>query len=458
MMRNDVLRSRVARVWRRRAVRRAALSTFCVAVLTLLGWSCKLADAQTATSSQPFSQQTSRANPSRANAQNTSNAPARRTPFLQGLFGGSSARQPSAPLQRDAANAQKATTPRGFFGAQSGQDFHASSQHLPTGLATSRVGAPSGDMLAQASSDPQDAREALAKIPWNALPQATSDKLQRLAATATTYRRLPMAGGRCNPELFDFFLTYPHAIVELWKEMGYDEISMTPQGADRYVVREKNGSAAVAQVLYQDSDLALAYVSGIYRGMAFLRPVEGEAMLVLQTRYTEDATKTPLVVCRLDAFISIKNPGVDFLARTFNATVGKIADSNFEQTLAFVDSVSQTAEQSPREFQNVVANLSGLSPDARAIFAQKARDVAFQAARRQRGEIVDYKLLAKRNAPNPGYARILARGNEYRPGARESDLATVAAPSVGEFGAGRAFASSGLGASSGRAEGFSTTS
>ena len=318
------------------------------------------------------------------------------------------------------------------------QEFHERSQHLnapgqnagqpimvqgagrrPDGSYPQSV-AP-GD-LTQASTNPAEANEALARVPWNLFPEKTKARFQQVAASPTMYRRLPMAGGRCNPELFDFFLTYPNTIVELWKQMGYEEVDMKQVDSATYAVSEKDGSSGKLTILYQNAELAVAHVVGTYRGAGMIRPVEGEAFLILQVRYTEDQALTPLVVCRLDAFVNIKNPGVDLVARAFNSMIGKIADANFEQTLAFVDSVSQTVEQDPRQFQQVVAQLGGLSPQARRLLADKATTVAMQAQARESGKPVNYRLLAKANDPNPGYARILARGANQTP-ARNSSLA-----------------------------------
>ncbi|MBQ7030050.1 MAG: hypothetical protein IJN32_07375, partial [Thermoguttaceae bacterium] len=131
--------------------------------------------------------------------------------------------------------------------------------------------------------------------------------------------------------------------------------------------------------------------------------------LVLQTRYTEDPTGRPIVVCRLDAFVDLKNPGADLLARTFSGALGKLADSNFEQTLAFIDNVSQNAETNPGALSASIAGLSELSPEARRLFAAKTSESARQAQLRARGAYVDYRLLPKLNSPTPTVARVLSR-------------------------------------------------
>lgn len=323
-------------------------------------------------------------------------------------------------------------------GADPNQAFHSRAVHLGASGGTaqeSRPENPSGAaILSQASTNPQDANEALSKLPWDLFPAETRERLEKLATRPTMYRRLPMAGCRCNPELFDFFLTYPQTIVELWRSMGYDEITMAEIGRGQYTISEKGGSKGTLTILYQTSELAVAHVTGVYRGAGLIRPVEGEALVVLQTRYTEDASLTPLVICRLDAFIDIKNPGVDLLARTFTQALGKIADSNFQQTLAFIDSVSQTAEQDPQQFASVAAQLRGLSTDARRALLYKTQQLDMQKRLRIRGERPNYMLLAKANDPNPGYARILSRGaNQVAPqssGLDASYASSAATPST----------------------------
>lgn len=322
----------------------------------------------------------------------------------------------SLPFNRSHGDqAGRSEEPSGYASSQSWRPDHdyagPQAQYAHSPYRQSPSGTPSAESLAQPSTSRADAADLLTKIPWNALSPSAKTKIQSLTSSSTLYRRLPMGGCRCNPELFDFFLTYPNTVVELWRSMGYEDITMVDLGNRSYEIREKSGSYGKLQILYQDTEMAVAYCSGAYRGAAFGRQLSGEAFLVLQTRYTEGPDRTPFAVCRMDAFIDLNNPGAEFLARTFSSTIGKIADTNFNQTLAFVDSVSQTIESNPREFMQVAFSLSGLSPDARRLFAAKAERVASQARVRVSGGMPDYQLLAKMNEPNSVYARILSRGD-----------------------------------------------
>ncbi len=318
--------------------------------------------------------------------------------------------------------------------------FNAPAPNAANGYVATRSNpqrsATSAEALAQPSTSRESAQEALAKVPWNAISPAAREKLAAIAKNPTIYRRLPMAGGYCNPELFDFFLAHPHAVVGLWRQMGYDDVAMEAIGPNLYSIREKTGTVGRAQILYQDDELTLVYCNGKYQGPVVPRSLDGEMFLVLQTRYTEDPTGRSIVVCRLDAFVDLKNPGADLLARTLSGPLGKLADSNFEQTLAFIDSVSQTAETQPGALSATIAGLSELSPEARRLFAAKTSEVARQAQLRERGVYVDYRLLPKLNSPTPSVARVLSRERAGTPNAAlaaRSHSATSPTPAPGSY-------------------------
>ena len=395
--------------------------------------------------SDVYAQRAPARNPAQSNA-------ATKTPLFSGKF----ARNVSEKFSRDAETQDRGatrrypqTSERGAVNARSNPSTAPASSanrapiaqrplsaptrtHAP-GYNASRSAAPnaptSAQALAQPSTSRESAQEALAKIPWETLSPAARQKLAELAKNPTMYRRLPMAGGYCNPELFDFFLTHPHAVVGLWRQMGYDDVSMTQIGPNLYSIREKTGTVGRAQILYQDDDLTLVYCNGKYQGPVVPRALDGEMFLVLQTRYTEDPTGRPIVVCRLDAFVDLKNAGADLLARTFSGALGKLADSNFEQTLAFIDSVSQTAETNPGSLSASIVGLSELSPEARRLFAAKTSETARQAQLRARGTYVDYRLLPKLNNPTPTVARVLSR---ERTGATNASIA-ARSPNAASF-------------------------
>ena len=64
------------------------------------------------------------------------------------------------------------------------------------------------------------------------------------------------------------------------------------------------------------------------------------------------------------------------LAKIFTPLTGKVADANFCQTVAFVGSLSRTAEVNKRGMQRLAGRLERVQPDVRKRFAELAGLVA----------------------------------------------------------------------------------
>ncbi|MBO7681036.1 MAG: hypothetical protein J6S75_15365, partial [Thermoguttaceae bacterium] len=79
--------------------------------------------------------------------------------------------------------------------------------------ADSSGGADTVQELASASTSRKSETEALQNIPWDAFDPQTRQAVENLLKTRSLYRRLPMAGGYCNPEVYDYLLTHPEIVV-----------------------------------------------------------------------------------------------------------------------------------------------------------------------------------------------------------------------------------------------------
>lgn len=268
--------------------------------------------------------------------------------------------------------------------------------------------------LAAASTSKKSEAEAIRQIPWEAFDPQTRQAVESLIERHSLYRRLPLAGGFCNPEIYDFLLCHPEVVVGLWQKLGYSQIRLDSAGPGRYVLREGTGTTADVTVLYHDNRKMLIYCSGVYRGSAAAKPLEGETVVLMQYRFTEDAAHdfAPLAITRLDCFIRIKNPGVDLVSRTFGPLIGKIVDSNFVKTVDFVNSVSENAEIQPRRTAATVLAVEGIEQETLDELAAITLRSAGLAELRSRGERVDYFTIPKPNQPQSELVRLLSRAGE----------------------------------------------
>jgi hypothetical protein len=77
----------------------------------------------------------------------------------------------------------------------------------------------------------------------------------------------------------------------------------------------------------------------------------------------------------MDSFLSIEPSGAELVTKTVSPVVGKTVDNNFIQTLAFVGSLSRTAELNSRGVQRLGEQLKHVQPDVRDRFVELAADM-----------------------------------------------------------------------------------
>ena len=111
-------------------------------------------------------------------------------------------------------------------------------------------------------------------------------------------------------------------------------------------------------------------------------PVRARCVLLLRSQVTPAAGGGSRIVARLDAFLQLDRAAAELLAKTFQPLVGRAADHNFSETMAFVATLSRTAERNPRGMQRVYLKLDRIEPDTRRQLSQLSDRVAMRAVSR----------------------------------------------------------------------------
>jgi hypothetical protein len=155
---------------------------------------------------------------------------------------------------------------------------------------------------------------------------------------------------------------------------------MRQTGSDRFEIVDEGGTTGSLEYLYRDRDTHVAYVEGAYRGSLFGRMIAARGILVLKSGYVREANGRCYVTTRLDAFVHIEPGGVEFLTKTFQPAVGKVADNNFTQTAAFVASMSRAAERNLNGMRRLAVKLD-VRPEVRQQLVQVTDQLALRAAK-----------------------------------------------------------------------------
>ena len=233
------------------------------------------------------------------------------------------------------------------------------------------------ERLLEATNSPVAMKEALRTIPWNRLSNSAQEKIKSVLSEKPLYRRLPQQSAYCEPEMYDFLLDHPDVVVAMWEKLGVTQISLKEHGRPGvYQLKESVGSVGIIEVLYKTRNYCIVYSKGSYSGPFLPRPVDGETILILQNIFEQDEDGDPYVVAQLDAFVNVKNFGVDMFAKLFAPMLGRIADGNFEQTIAFIGNVSEAAQSNPEVIKRLALRLESIRKEARDEFIQTAYKTA----------------------------------------------------------------------------------
>ncbi|MCL2346958.1 MAG: hypothetical protein FWC50_01725 [Planctomycetaceae bacterium] len=206
-------------------------------------------------------------------------------------------------------------------------------------------------------------KEGVELIPWESLDSRSTKQIKSVIDEKTIFRRMPRQLTVCDGEIYSFLLEHPDVVVGMWEELGATQIQFREISPNHYKLHEGDGTVVDVEVLFKSKNLCIIYSTGSFVTPLFPKPVNGESVLILNSRFGNDREGRPLVLSKLDVYVKIHNPGAEMLAKLLVPVVGKIADSNFEQSVGFAGNVSEAAENDYEAVQNIAAKLKNVRPE-----------------------------------------------------------------------------------------------
>ncbi len=231
-----------------------------------------------------------------------------------------------------------------------------------------------------ASTSEATRRDATRAIPLDKLLPDDRAKVGAVLSNVSVFRRLPTKVIDCDPDLYLFLLRHPDIVINIWEIMKVSQLELRQIDENQFRLSEPAGTMAQFAFVYRSHDTHVLYGEGTYVGPLMGRPVKGRSVLVLKCGYVRETNGRYYITSRVDCFLTIEPGGVELFTKTMSPLMGKTADNNFVQTVAFVSSLSRTAETNSRGVQRLAARLGHVQPEVRARFAEVAADVAQKSA------------------------------------------------------------------------------
>jgi len=235
-------------------------------------------------------------------------------------------------------------------------------------------------------------QDAIQSIPFERLDADARAKVRAVLSDVSVFRRMPVRVVDCDPDLYLFLVRHPDVAVNIWEVLRISRLQLRQIDRARYQVLEPAGVAGTIEFLHHSHDTHLIYGEGTYEGPVFARPVVGKTLAVLKTGYVRETNGRYYITSRLDVFLSIDHLPAELLSKAMHPLLGKVADTNFVQSVAFLGSLSRTAELKHRSVQRLAARLAHVEPELRGRLAELAEEIAREspdAGNAQASEVSD---------------------------------------------------------------------
>jgi hypothetical protein len=223
-------------------------------------------------------------------------------------------------------------------------------------------------------------RDAIKAIPMDKLSDENRVKVESVLSNVSVFRRMPVRVTDCDPDLYLFLVRHPDVVVNIWEVFKISRLKLEETGDSQFRVVETAGATANVEFVYKSNNLHVVYGEGIYQGPLLTRPVKGRGVLVLKAGYAREENGRYYVTSRMDSFLTIEPAAAELATKTMSPLLGRTVDNNFAQTLAFVGSLSRTAEINSRGVQRLGKQLLHVQPEVREQFVELAAAVSEKQA------------------------------------------------------------------------------
>ena len=227
----------------------------------------------------------------------------------------------------------------------------------------SQVRAQSSRRSVSLISKPNKPLELSTLVPWDDMDANSGKIVQDVIKNKTIFRQMPMQMNYCDKELYCYLLDHPDVVAGMWEYLGATQLSLKAISPGKFALTETTGSSGIVEVVHKTNNLVVVYSQGSFVSPITPKPVNGETVLILHSRFGTDREGRPAVQSRIDYYVKIHNPGAEMLAKLISPIVGKIADANFEQAVGFVSSLSEASEADYEAIQNLASCLPGIDPN-----------------------------------------------------------------------------------------------
>ncbi|MEZ6049109.1 MAG: hypothetical protein R3C11_26745 [Planctomycetaceae bacterium] len=253
------------------------------------------------------------------------------------------------------------------------------------------------------------------KAGMEALPLAQMDaqsreKAEAVLSSLSLFRELPTLSVEVNPHIYRFFVQHPDVAVSIWRVMQISEFKMWQTAKNEYEADAGDGTIGIIDVLLRGETDNVIYCEGEYKSPLLPKPIKGQGILHLQTKFSKDADGKEIATHRLYMYVSFPSQSIETIARAISPVSNTIVDRNFKEVSLFLNMMTLAMTRQPGWVHAVTTRMEGVVETRKTQLLQLTELVNQEFERQQLAGPAGKKFSSTEPQPAPERTVIQTSG------------------------------------------------
>ncbi len=201
----------------------------------------------------------------------------------------------------------------------------------------------------------KEPRWTTATLPLDQIPAEVRERIRKVVDQPALYTHGPGEDFVCDANTYFWLLDHPDRAVQAWRRVGARSIDIHDDGADCFSCADPNGNEVHWTTVYRSPQMRIWYAEGAVRPSSLLKPVSGEAVLVLRHVEGKDTLGRPSMHHQIDMFLHADSKTATLVAKILGASMPRLAEQYVSHLGMFFSLMAGHIHQHPDRAADLLA-------------------------------------------------------------------------------------------------------
>jgi|ERR1051326_4658413 hypothetical protein len=175
-------------------------------------------------------------------------------------------------------------------------------------------------------ADDKESRWTSTNLPLEKLSPELRERLTKVVDHPAVYTHGPMDEIVCDAPTYFWLLDHPDRATRAWCRLGAKCVDIRDAGNDSFTCSDTNGNDVRWSTVYRSPEMRIWYAEGTIKVGALVKPVTGEAVLVVRHVEGTDAKGRTVIRQQTDMIVHADSKTATLVAKLLGATMPQLAE------------------------------------------------------------------------------------------------------------------------------------